>query len=310
MLAQATGVYRERPVSGPLRDFFAFSWVHQLPHRDPAAAAVAVAVAHAPHAIVIEPDASIDLQWIAGAWRIAGPDREPQTELLPAGATVIGFRFKPAAAAAWLGLPASDILNRRLSLEDVWGSKARRLAEPDIAASDVARVAGASGRHVAAAGAVAGADIAALVGALEAALVRRASTMTMRVRDIDVDMRAAFERLSSGAPPGTSLIPWLTTNLALSERTLRRRFDEAFGYGPKTLDRILRFQRFLELARHSPAGPASGAASGAASAASLAAEAGYADQAHLARESRRLAASTPREIASLLRHASASAQLD
>ena len=77
--------------------------------------------------------------------------------------------------------------------------------------------------------------------------------------------------------------------LGLGERTLRRRFEEAFGYGPKTLDRILRFQRFLTLVRD-PRAP---------SAAGLAAEAGYADQAHLIRESRRLAGSTPREIARL-----------
>ena len=64
-------------------------------------------------------------------------------------------------------------------------------------------------------------------------------------------MRAAFEMLLAGAPFGRPLIPWLTKKLAFSERTLRRRFDDAFGYGPKTLDRILRFQRFLKLARGS-----------------------------------------------------------
>ena len=99
-------------------------------------------------------------------------------------------------------------------------------------------------------------------------------------------MRAAYVLVATGARPGKSLIPWLARQLALSERTLRRRFDEAFGYGPKTLDRILRFQRFLALAR--------GARNPAA--ASLAAAAGYADQAHLTRECRRLAAATPGEI--------------
>ena len=83
---------------------------------------------------------------------------------------------------------------------------------------------------------------------------------------------------------------WLAGELALSERTLRRRFDAAFGYGPKKLDRILRFQRFLKLLR--------GARNG--STADLAIEAGYADQAHLGRESRRLAVTTPQQIASLL----------
>jgi AraC-like DNA-binding protein len=85
------------------------------------------------------------------------------------------------------------------------------------------------------------------------------------------------------------VIAWLSGELAMSEQTLRRQCEEAFGYGPKTLDRILRFQRFLKLVRGSRN----------AAAASLALEAGYADQAHLVRESRRLVATTPGEIAGL-----------
>ena len=67
----------------------------------------------------------------------------------------------------------------------------------------------------------------------------------------------------------------------LSERHLRRRFADAVGYGPKTLQRILRFQRFLALAQ-----PRTDLAR-------LAFEAGYADQAHLTRECTRLAGLPP-----------------
>ena len=31
MLAQATGIYRERPAAGPLSDHFDCAWVHRLP---------------------------------------------------------------------------------------------------------------------------------------------------------------------------------------------------------------------------------------------------------------------------------------
>jgi AraC-like DNA-binding protein len=55
----------------------------------------------------------------------------------------------------------------------------------------------------------------------------------------------------------------------------------AVGYGPKTLQRILRFQRFLTLAQTST------------DLARLALEAGYADQAHLTRECSRLAGLPP-----------------
>jgi AraC-like DNA-binding protein len=251
MLAQAAGSYRERPVEGVLQDHFACVWVHRLPRPDV-------------QPIVVVPDGCIDLEWVDGALRIAGPDRAPKIERLAAGATVVGFRFRPAAASAWLGLPASETVDRRIPLEAFWGADARRVAEQ----AGEAR------------------DIGARLRVLELALARRAPSIPAR----PPDMQTAFALLATGAPPGKPLIPWLAGELALSERTLRRRFDAAFGYGPKTLDRILRFQRFLKLLRGTRNGSTAG----------LAIEAGYADQAHLGRESRRLAVTTPQQIASLL----------
>ncbi|MGI5502235.1 DUF6597 domain-containing transcriptional factor [Lentzea sp. CA-135723] len=65
--------------------------------------------------------------------------------------------------------------------------------------------------------------------------------------------------------------------IGLSSRQLRRRCLDAFGYPPKVLQRVLRFDSALRLAW---AGE---------SFASVALAAGYADQAHLAREVRSLA---------------------
>jgi AraC-like DNA-binding protein len=61
---------------------------------------------------------------------------------------------------------------------------------------------------------------------------------------------------------------------------------DALGYGPKTLERILRFQRFRALAARRPY----------LGLAELAAVAGYADQSHLTRECRRLAGGTPTSL--------------
>ena len=63
----------------------------------------------------------------------------------------------------------------------------------------------------------------------------------------------------------------------LSPRHLQRRSSAGFGYGPKTLARVFRLQRALRLAR---AGTPFAAVS---------AEAGFADQAHLAREVKAMA---------------------
>jgi AraC-like DNA-binding protein len=78
----------------------------------------------------------------------------------------------------------------------------------------------------------------------------------------------------------------VAAQLGISERQLRRRCQAAVGYGPQMLARILRFRRFL-----------SRIDAGAADLARLAAEAGYADQAHLTRESTRLAGLTPAALA-------------
>jgi AraC-like DNA-binding protein len=87
----------------------------------------------------------------------------------------------------------------------------------------------------------------------------------------------------------------LADAIGLSERQLHRRCLAAFGYGAKTLDRVLRLQRFLEQGRSAHGRPAHGRPGGLAQ---LAADAGYADQAHLAHDCRALADATP---AALLR---------
>jgi AraC-like DNA-binding protein len=85
----------------------------------------------------------------------------------------------------------------------------------------------------------------------------------------------------------------LARELAISERQLRRRFYAAVGYGPGTLARVLRFRRFLGLVDR-----------GRDDLAGLAFDAGYADQAHLTRESRRLTGLSPRALIAARRPAS------
>jgi len=80
----------------------------------------------------------------------------------------------------------------------------------------------------------------------------------------------------------------LASVLCISERQLRRRFEAATGFAPKILQRILRFQRFLALAQQPR--------QRRPNLALLAAEAGYADQAHLSRDSLRLAGRSPRIV--------------
>ncbi len=96
----------------------------------------------------------------------------------------------------------------------------------------------------------------------------------------DPVLTPAVAALDAPVPPS---IPALADALGLSERQLRRRVTAAVGYGPQTLAGVLRFQRATRLG----VGPGG--------LAELACTAGYADQAHLTREFRRLSGLTPRQ---------------
>ncbi|MET3180510.1 UNVERIFIED_ORG: methylphosphotriester-DNA--protein-cysteine methyltransferase [Variovorax guangxiensis] len=239
-LAQEVGRYAEAPVPPSLRGIFACQWMHVLP-----------ADAGSMPPLLVVPDGSIDLQWIDGVVRVAGPDRQPHAEALRPGAQVLGLRFHPGAAAAWLGIDMSALADRRVALRDLWGARAAACLAADSSAQFVHRV---------------------------AARPQPAANLTP-----DAAMAEAFRLLQSGMAPEDSPLRWLSERLQQPERTLRRRFVRHFGYGPQTLARLLRYQRFLRLARVEPSTPL----------AHLAAEAGYADQPHLARESRRLAGRPP-----------------
>jgi AraC-like DNA-binding protein len=210
----------------------------------------------------ILPDGCADIVWDGTDLVVAGPATIALSS--PArGTPVFGVRFRLGAAGTGLGLPAEELADLRVPLADVWRD------------GEAVREAAASG------------GLPALVDALRARLLTgRADPLT----------RAAAVGL---ARPGARVAE-LGAELGISERQLRRRFADAVGYGPKTLARILRFQRFLLLAgedarRADRAGPARPCGD----LAGLAFAAGYADQAHLSRECRRLAGRTPAELLTL-----------
>ena len=198
--ARLAGTFRKWPLTTAGLGAFSSIWAHRLPARDGAP-------------ILVASDGTIDLHWIDHAFRVAGPDSEAAIEDLPAGALVIGFRFRPAAAAAWLGIAASEITNQRPSLDALWGARARR-SEADVADRG---------------------NTDQIVRSLQA-IVRK---MVPEFEGADPQMRAAYRLIAAGAPRGAPPVPWLGRVLGVSERTLRRRFDVASDYGPKTLDRIL-----------------------------------------------------------------------
>jgi methylphosphotriester-DNA--protein-cysteine methyltransferase len=102
-----------------------------------------------------------------------------------------------------------------------------------------------------------------------------ADAVAARGASPDAVVVAAISRL---AVPGAT-VAGVAADVGYSERQLHRRLLAAVGYGPKTLVRVARLRRLVAL--------------GGDSLASRAVAAGYASQAHMTDEVRRLTGQTP-----------------
>lgn len=184
------------------------------------------------------PDGCMDLLWTEGRLFVAGPDTHAYG---PEGGPgrYVGIRFHPGTAPAFLGVPAHELRDRRVELADLWtAAEARRLTERVDAARDP-------------------------VAALEAVVTDRAAD----TEPPDPLVAHIVRSLSAGHSVART-----AADAGVNARLLHRRSLPAFGYGPKTLARVLRLQRALALARDG------------LPYAETAAAAGFADQAHLARD--------------------------
>jgi len=240
--------YRELAPSGDVYSLVACRWVRQTPEDEGA------------DSVLVLPDGCVDLLWREGELVVAGLDRSARTTPVAAGERILGLRLRPGVAGSVLGMPASEVLDVHVRLEELLGPAAEELAE---------RLAETKG------------DVEAF-GVMEEAV-------GTRIQDGGPDplVLAATRRLGF---PG-SRVDELAESLGISDRQLRRRFHQSVGYGPKTLDRVLRFRRLVA--------QAGAVAAGESDLARVAADLGYADQAHMARDCLRLSGLTPVQLAEL-----------
>ena len=195
------------------------------------------------------PDGCVDLIWDGRVVFVAGPDRGASVATLAPGSVLSGVRLAAGAGASLLGVPLHAIADQRVALEALWDGRGRDWQ---------ARLEDST-------------EPLALLHALCAS----------RPFVADQPMAWMFAQLAGDDAPRMAE---LTSSLGISERTLRRRCQDAFGYGAKTLERILRLQRFLRIA------------SGHATLTAAALQAGYGDAPHLVRDSRQLTGLSPRDL--------------
>lgn len=123
-------------------------------------------------------------------------------------------------------------------------------------------------------------DLADVVGARRSGSLLRDGALDAWIRSIEPDARiAAAVRLLD-----EETVDAAADALGLSGRQLRRVFESAVGLGPKSFQRVRRFQRFLRRAESG------------ASLASSSADAGYSDQAHMSRDVRALSGLSPARL--------------
>jgi AraC-like DNA-binding protein len=170
----------------------------------------------------------------------------------------VGAYIRAGQAACLLAAPSREFTDRVVALEHFWGRAATAELEQqlDEAHEDLVRI-----------------------GHLEAALLRRATSMRDPKKALDLPGLAAFAQRQ---PIGVTVEAM--ANLAgVSRQYLTRTFRENVGVSPKLYCRLSRFRAALRLGTQRPN----------LDGANLAAMSGYADQAHMIAEFRRFSGMTP-----------------
>ncbi|MEU4743130.1 helix-turn-helix transcriptional regulator [Actinosynnema sp. NPDC023658] len=189
----------------------------------------------------VVPDGCTDIIYSAttGEVFVAGPDTVGHVTPMGPG-ELFGVRFGPGVGPSAFGVPAVELRDQRVPLTELWGPSSR--FEDALGTAD---------------------DPCEVL----------ASAALARLRDTPPEPVVG----AIASTVSATTVDDLARSLGLSARQLHRRSLAAFGYGPKVLHRVLRFDRAVKLAW------------AGVPFADVAHRTGYADQAHLSREVRELA---------------------
>ncbi|MEV0202897.1 helix-turn-helix transcriptional regulator [Nonomuraea sp. NPDC050691] len=242
-------MYEERPPTPELADRVVCAW-GQIPETDGTQ--------------LVVPDGCVDLIWGPAGLFVAGPDTGPMPAPMRAGEVFAGIRFRPGATGEVFGVPVHWLRDRRVPLAALNAAAWSPYLSPDTAPS---------------------LSPASSPGTAPSAPSGPRRLLDERLRLMRRAVAVRLRETAPADPAAPALVAALRSGLSVreaawelgfSERQLHRRSVAGFGYPPKTLQRVVRFQRALRLAR-SGVSPAEAAAMS-----------GYADQAHLSHDVKRL----------------------
>jgi AraC-like DNA-binding protein len=198
----------------------------------------------------ILPDGCMDVIWTGSALMIAGPDIRPITFDGPGVMDMTAVRFDPGIAPVVFGCTAKEMLNGRFALDDVWPARTARLLTDEVAASDD-----------------------------PAAVLQRCAADRLDSRPPPRWLGPATALIAAGRPVGE-----VSDTIGASPRQLQRWSHHHYGYGAKTLQRILRVNDALARLRTG------------AKLSDVASSSGYADYPHMFREFRAVTHRTPAQL--------------
>jgi AraC-like DNA-binding protein len=132
-------------------------------------------------------------------------------------ASVVGVHFKPGGAFPFFRLPADELQNTHVALEDLWGSEVRTIRERLLAAPN--------------------AD--AKLATLEACLLERLARPLERHPAVGFAL-SAFHNVA-----GTRSVAEVSDQIGLSARRFIQLFSDEVGLTPKLFCRVRRFQQVL-----------------------------------------------------------------
>jgi methylphosphotriester-DNA--protein-cysteine methyltransferase len=184
---------------------------------------------------------------------LAGMASTARTMTTSAGGGVVLARFRPGGAQRFFAMPLHHLFGATVSLHDVMPRDEVERVHEQVRAATTD---------------------AARVHALEALLLAR-----LHVGPVDRMVRAAVDAIAQA--PSDVRVGELARALGLSRDRLEKRFRAAVGATPKELARVFRLRAAIDA--HAPGVPL----------AQLALEAGFADQAHFARETRAMTGMAP-----------------
>ena len=245
----------------PLSEFVELLWLYEgytQPHEKerllPDGTMELVINLHEDRARIYDPRDSSQFRTLRGSL-LAGPHSQFFVIDTAGQYSVIGAHFRPGGGFPFFDLPAGELHNTLVSLEDLWGGRAGELRERLLAAPIPAVK-----FHV-----------------LEQALLARAAHRLERHRAVSFALGEFRQR------PNARAIADVTDQIGLSAKRFIQVFNDQVGLTPKLFCRVRRFQRAIHSLRRGQ--PVAWAA--------VAADCGYFDQAHFIHDFRAFSGINP-----------------